>query len=140
MYRREWLVLEEGGKRKVPAFDWLVDLPLNIRTQLLGIVTAVQTTGPDRWFDSNTHTAMQGDLEHVHEARDRHDQTLYRLYLRWHRDEQRVVVLDGRSKANSTTITEEEYAKVAELGHLADKGPSRFATADDFAVARLERE
>lgn len=101
---REWLVVERDGIREVPGFEFLVNLPPNVRETLLAITDAVRTTGPDSWRDPNTHKAMRGGLDKVHEARDKHGDTLYRLFLRWQRDERRVVVLDGRVKPNNTAI------------------------------------
>jgi hypothetical protein len=108
VWDEEWLVVEEHGARTVPAFKWLHGLPLNVRKQLLAIVEAVRSTGPDRWYDRTSHRSMTGDLEHVHEARDKQGEKLYRLFLRWHRDERRVVILDGRSKPNKTALAASE--------------------------------
>lgn len=136
-WTREWLVIEDGGERHVPGFEYLAGLPVNICQTLLAITDAVRTTGPDRWRDPNTHKAMRGDLDNVHEARDKHGETLYRLFLRWQRADQRVVVLDGRFKPNNTGISASEYAKIEQLAHLADRGPEAFAVADDFAATIL---
>lgn len=72
---REWLVVEDGGERGVPGFEFLMGLPENIRETLLAITQAVRTTGPDQWRDPNTHKAMRGDVDKVHEARDKHGET-----------------------------------------------------------------
>jgi hypothetical protein len=45
----EWLAKTDGGVRSIPAFDFLLDQPSAVRMQLLAIVDAVRTTGPDRW-------------------------------------------------------------------------------------------
>jgi hypothetical protein len=83
---------------------------------------------------------MSGDLAHVHEARDKQGETLYRLFLRWHRDERRVVILDGRSKPNKTALAVSEYGQIKELADKADEDPPPFATAADFArVMRARR-
>ena len=110
----------EDGERKVPAFDWLMSLPLNIRTQLLATVQAVEGGGPDRWRDRRSHKAMRDNVDRVHEARDKHGQTLYRLFLRWQRDERRVVFLDGRVKDNNTQLADTEYVLIEQLADLAD--------------------
>jgi hypothetical protein len=44
----EWLVRADGGEREVPAFSFLLTQPAAARVQLLAIVDAVRTTGPDR--------------------------------------------------------------------------------------------
>jgi hypothetical protein len=93
-----------AGVRSVPAFDVLLDQPPAVRMQLLAIVDAVSTTGPDRWRDTNSHDSMRGSCEHLHEARDKHEQMLYRLYLLWQRNDKRVVIVDGGAKPNSTAL------------------------------------
>ena len=131
-------MVEEHGARTVPAFKWLHGLPLNVRKQLLAIVEAVRSTGPDRWYDRTSHRSMTGDLEHVHEARDKQGETLYRLFLRWHRDERHVVILDGRSKPNRTALAASEYERIKALADRADEKPPKLATASDFARVLLE--
>jgi hypothetical protein len=79
----EWLVKTGGGRRNVPAFDFLLSQPPAVRIQLLAIVDAVRSTGPHQWRDTSSHDSMHGACEHLHEARDRHGQMLYRLYLLW---------------------------------------------------------
>jgi hypothetical protein len=139
-WKEEWLVVEEQGTRAVPAFEWLLELPLNVRKQLLAIVAAVRSTGPDRWYDTTSHCPMSGDLAHVHEARDKQGETLYRLFLRWHREERRVVLLDGRWKPNKTVLAASEYEQIKKLADKADEDPPLFATAADFARLLLEEE
>lgn len=134
---REWLVVEEGGERGIPGFEFLMGLPPNISQTLLAITDAVRMTGPDRWKDPNTHKPMRGDIHKVHEARDKHGETLYRLFLRWQRTDNRVVVLDGRSKPNRTAISAAEYSKIEQLAELADEGSHHFAVTDDFAAMLL---
>jgi hypothetical protein len=95
LWNVEWLVKTRGSTRSVPAFDFLLEQPSVVRMQLLAIVDAVRTTGPDRWRDTNSHDSMHGSCEHLHEARDKHGQMLYRLYLLWQRDHKRVVIIDG---------------------------------------------
>jgi hypothetical protein len=43
---------------------------------------------------------LQGDLDKVHEARDKHGETLYRLFLRCQRDERR-----GRARRLRQRVT-----------------------------------
>jgi hypothetical protein len=96
----EWLVRTEHGEREVPAFSFLLVQPAAARVQLLAIVDAVRTTGPDRWKDTTSHDSMRDVCAQLHEARDRHGQMLYRLYLRWQREHRRVVIVDGGAKPN----------------------------------------
>lgn len=134
----EWLVRTEGGEREVPAFWFLVSQPLAVRVQLRSIVDAVRTTGPDRWKDTTSHDSMHGVCAQLHEARDRHGQMLYRLYLRWQREHHRVVVIDGGAKPNSTTLPDSFYEDLAAFAATVDVDPPPFATADDFARIALE--
>jgi hypothetical protein len=136
----EWLVKTDGGKRSVPAFDFLLGQPPAVRIQLLAIVDAVRSTGPDQWRDTSSHDSMHGACEHLHEARDRHGQMLYRLYLLWQRREKRVVIVDGAAKPNSTALPDSFYDDLAALAATADKAPAPLAVADDFARRTLAPE
>ena len=138
MWGIEWLAVIEGGARRVPAFEFLLLQPAPVRVQLLAIVDAVRTTGPDRWRDTTSHDSMRGPCAQLHEARDRHGEMLYRLYLRWQRNERRVVVIDGGAKPNATALSEGFYDELATLGAIADQDTSPFATADDFARIALK--
>ena len=133
----EWLVKKHGDTRSVPAFEFLLDQPSAVRLQLLAIIDAVRTTGPDQWRDSHSHASMHGACAHLHEARDRHGQTLYRLYLLWQRTDKRVVIIDGGSKPNSTTLPNSFYNDLAALAATAETKPAPFAVADDFARKAL---
>ncbi|MFZ0377383.1 MAG: hypothetical protein WCD11_20180 [Solirubrobacteraceae bacterium] len=133
----DWLVRTEGGEREVPAFSFLLVQPTAVRIQLLAIVDAVRTTGPDRWKDTTSHDSMRGVCAQLHEARDRHGQMLYRLYLRWQREHHRVVIVDGGAKPNSTTLPDSFYEDLAALAATAELDSAPFATADDFARIAL---
>lgn len=80
---------------------------------------------------------MKGAIAHVHEARDKQGDMLYRLFVRWQREEHRVVLLDGRLKPVNTKLSDKEYEEIAVLADSADREPSPLATADDFAQALL---
>lgn len=136
----EWLVRIEGGGRSVPAFEFLRRQPLSVRIQLLAIVDAVCTQGPDRWKDTRSHDSMHGVCAHLHEARDRHSQTLYRLYLLWQREHRRVLIIDGGAKPNSTALPDSFYEELAALAATATQEPPPLAVADDFARAVLSDE
>jgi hypothetical protein len=92
--------------------------------QLLAIVDAVRTTGPDQWRDTNSHDSMHGSCEHLHEARDKHGQMLYRLYLLWQRNHKRVVIIDGGVKPNSTALPDSFYDDLAAFAATADGDPA----------------
>lgn len=136
----EWLVKTDGGRRNVPAFDFLLGQPPAVRIQLLAIVDAVRSTGPDQWRDTSSHDSMHGACEHLHEARDRHGQMLYRLYLLWQRRQKRVVIVDGGAKPNSTALPNSFYDDLAALAATVGKDPAPFAVADDFARKALTTE
>jgi hypothetical protein len=136
----EWLIKKDDGARSVPAFEFLLDQPSAVRLQLLAIVDAVRTTGPDQWKDSHSHDSMHGACAHLHEARDKHGQMLYRLYLLWQRTAKRVVIIDGGSKPNSTALPDSFYDDLAALAATVDKNPAPFAIADDFARKALETD
>ena len=76
---------------------------------------------------------MHGSCAHLHEARDKHAQMLYRLYLLWQRNDNRVVIIDGGAKPNSTALPDSFYEDLAALSAAADSKPAPFAVADDFA-------
>lgn len=119
----EWLITSSTGTRTIPALKFLREQPPAVRIQLLAIVDAVRTVGPDHWRDRTSHTSMRGNLAHLHEARDRHGDTLYRLFLLWQRQHHRVIVIDGRVKANATRLPTAEYEAVSELAATVDQDP-----------------
>lgn len=57
------LVSSAGQQRSVPAFEFLRAQPAAVREQLVAIVDAVRTVGPDQWMDPNTHRAMKGEID-----------------------------------------------------------------------------
>lgn len=134
-----WLVDTRQGDRKVPAFDFLREQDDGPRKTLLQIVEAVKGIGgPDNWRDAHMHARMEGDLDDLHEARDKHGETLYRLFLLWQRDKARVWMIDGRTKAVQTTLKASEYRKIRELANLIlEEDPPPAATVDDFAQTLL---
>src|SRR4051794_39040911 len=121
MWGREWIVVEIGGKRHLPGFEFLKGESSAVRVQLIAIVDSVRQMGPDQWKDTTSHAPMHGELAHLHEARDKHGQTLYRLFLYWQRQHQRVAILDGRTKANNTTLSDADYEAILKLSKLAEK-------------------
>jgi hypothetical protein len=64
---------------------------------------------------------MKGDLADLHEVRDRQGETLYRLFVAWRRKERRVVVIDGREKANKTKLSDAEYEAIRALARNSRK-------------------
>jgi hypothetical protein len=133
----EWLVDRSRKPVSIPAYGFLKGLPLNVRVQLLAILEAVRTVGPDQWRDRHSHCPMKGDLDNLHEVRDKQGETLYRLFVLWQRKEHRVVVVDGRRKPNRTAISEQDYEAVAFLAATAATDPPPFASVDDLIQADL---
>lgn len=80
---------------------------------------------------------MEGALDDLHEVRDRHDQMLYRLYVKWVSATSTVWVLDGRSKPNNTRIPDADYDQIRQLADLVDSSPPPAASTNDFAQMML---
>jgi hypothetical protein len=136
----EWLVVTEQGKRRIPAFEFLTKIDHDVATHLLQILDSVCVSGgPHKWRDVRTHDKMDDELDDLHEARYKLDQTLYRLYLKWITGTATVWVLDGRTKPNNTKLPDVEYEKIRALAALTDKKPAPAATVDDFARLALEQ-
>ncbi len=134
----EWLLDRSEDPVSIPAYRFLKGLPVNVRIQLLAILEAVQTTGPDQWADRHSHCPMKGDLADLHEVRDKQGETLYRLFVLWQRKERRVVIIDGREKANKKKLSTGEYEAVAALAAKIADDPPPFASVDDFIQADLK--
>lgn len=137
-WKVEWLLDRSEDPASIPAYLFLKGLPVNVRIQLLAILEAVQTTGPDQWADRHSHCPMKGDLADLHEVRDKQGETLYRLFVLWQRIERRVVIIDGREKANKTKLSAGEYEAVAALAAKIADDPPPFASVDDFIQADLK--
>jgi hypothetical protein len=137
-WKVEWLLDRDQDPPAIPAYRFLKALPLNVRVQMLAILEAVQTTGPDQWADRHSHCPMKGDLADLHEVRDKQGEMLYRLFVLWQRKKRCVVIIDGRIKANRTKLGEDEYKAVAALAARIDQDPPPFASADDFIQGDLK--
>ena len=138
-WKPEWYRDPKTGA--IPALAFLADVPTKVRVNLLAIRDAVRYSGgPERWQDPDTHALMRGDLDFMYEARDRHDQTLYRLYLIWDRATSDLVMVDGKSKRNATAIPDSEYADLAQLGRdILQADPRPYAVVDDVIRWSLDR-
>lgn len=120
-WKTEWLLDRSQDPASIPAYRFLKGLPV-----------------PDQWADRHSHCAMKGDLADLHEVRDKQGETLYRLFVLWQRKERRVVIIDGREKANKTRLSDREYEAVAALATTITEGPPPFASVDDFIRADLK--
>lgn len=138
-WKVEWILDRREDPATIPAYRFLKGLPVNVRIQLLAILEAVRTTGPDQWADRHSHCAMKGDLANLHEVRDKQGERLYRLFVFWWRKERRVVIIDGREKANKSRLSDREYEAVAVLAATVTEDPPPFASVDDFIQTDLER-
>jgi hypothetical protein len=134
----EWLVDRSEDPPAIPAYRFLKDLPINVRLQLLAILQAVQTTGPDQWTDRRSHCPMKGSLADLHEVRDKQGEMLYRLFILWQRQRRRVVIIDGRKKPNRTKLSDAEYREIGALAAELDDDPPPFASVNDFIQADLK--
>lgn len=134
----EWLVDRGEEPASIPAYRFLKAQPVNVRVQLLAILEAVKTTGPDQWADRRSHCPMKGDLADLHEVRDKQGEMLYRLFVLWQRQERRVVIIDGRAKVNKTKLSDAEYKAVCALAAKVADDPPPFASTDDFIQADLK--
>jgi phage-related protein len=131
-WKVEWLLDRSEDPSSIPAYRFLKNLPANVRIQLLAILDAVRTSGPDQWADRHSHCPMKGDLAELHEVRDKQGETLYRLFVVWQRKERRVVIIDGREKANKTKLSDADYEAVEALAVRVADDPPPFASVDDF--------
>jgi hypothetical protein len=64
-WKVEWLVDRGEEPASILAYRFLKAVPVNVRIQLLAILEAVQTTGPDQWADRHSHCPMKGRLAAV---------------------------------------------------------------------------
>jgi Phage derived protein Gp49-like (DUF891) len=138
-WKIEWLVDRSQEPVSIPAYRFLKSVPLNARVQLLAILEAVRTVGPDQWRDRHSHCPMKGGLDNLHEVRDKQGEMLYRLFVLWQRKQRRVVIVDGRKKPNKTALSKQDYEDVASLAATAATDPPPFASVDDFIQADLKK-
>lgn len=114
---------EDDAGRAVPARDFLVDCPTEVRAQLVASIKAVADSPPPRFSGGLQWQAMHGAMKGWYEARDRHGQWLYRVFCLLERDGAElglggpsVVLVTGMRKANETAFTAGDYARVRALG------------------------
>jgi hypothetical protein len=138
----EWIPVwyRDPSSGAIPALEFLRDVPMPVRENLLAIREAVRFSGgPHRWRDTTTHALMHGDLDFMYEARDRHGQRLYRLFMVWDRATGDLILVDGLSKENGSSIPQRDYDALAETGRvILASVPKPYATVDHLAVRLLE--
>jgi hypothetical protein len=78
----EWaLAMYQTASGDVPSETFLLqECPDSVQQMLLAIVVAVKEAPPPRFPTSHLWHVMRDDMKGLHEARDEHDGTLYRLF------------------------------------------------------------
>lgn len=142
-----YVFFEENGN--APARDWLLDQPARVRKMMLDTldyILAAQT--PPRAFLPNRWASMKDlpgiDMSSYHEARDKDDITLYRLFCRFDSSAQSstlgapvLVILDGRTKPVGTKLALAEYQAVKNLWPRYYQ-PVRRCTSVEYAPTQLK--
>lgn len=107
----------------VPGKAALDGWPVNIRARVRAVLVAVAAAPPKRFAGGGYWEAMHGDMSGWFEIRvsGPPGRTHYRLfclldYTANGTDKPLLVVVDGRAKANATTLPAAEYAAVRALG------------------------
>jgi hypothetical protein len=114
----DWQIefLKDSRTGRVPAREFLDEVPDEPAAELLATLQAVEGTRPPFAFRGGARwQAMSGDMSGWFEARDKHKQLLYRLFVRLDRDppglpHNAIVVVDGGVKRNESAFTDEFYA------------------------------
>lgn len=70
----------EERDRSVPARAFLDGCPTPVRAQLLATISAVRAAPPPSFPTSALWHVMRDEMKGLHEARDKHEKRLYRLF------------------------------------------------------------
>jgi hypothetical protein len=122
-------VLYETGRGQQPAWEFLGSekMPREVRTELLVTIGAVLQVGPPRFPTSTQRWRLMHkpaskkdvDLSGICEARDKHSNTLYRLFCVIDRDAPAhglalpsLVFLGGVAKPIRTEVPQSEYRRI----------------------------
>jgi hypothetical protein len=122
-------VFYETARGQRPAWDFLVgeEMPDEVRIELLVTVRAVLQVGPPRFPTSTARwhlmhrpaSKKEVDLSGICEARDKHSDTLYRLFCLIDRDAPAhglalpsLVLLGGVTKPVRTEAPQSEYRRI----------------------------
>lgn len=112
----------------VPAKEFLDACPTPVRAELPATVVAVRDAPPPSFPPSGRWTVMRDDMKGFHEARDRHEKELYRLFCVLDRDAAdhgaegpAVVLVSGGIKPTGTAMDARVYmrAQQARTAYLA---------------------
>jgi hypothetical protein len=120
-----YVLFEEN--EHAPARDWLLAQSPRVRKMMLDtldFILAAQT--PPRAFLPNRWASMKDiagvDMSSYHEARDKHGDTLYRLFCRFDSSAEQtklgarvLVILDGRTKPVREPLDPAEYKAIKAL-------------------------
>ena len=143
-----YVFYEERGD--APAYDWLLSLPNNIRTEFTNTIEAVLLgDNPPAAYLLNRWHAMKKvgkvDMGGYHEARDQLGETNYRLFCRFDRAAAEVeelrspvlVILDGASKPDRNPMANTVYERVQQLWARYFQ-PERRCSEIDFPPVELD--
>ncbi len=122
-------VLYETARGRQPAWDFLgsKEMPSGVRAELLVTIGAVLQVGPPRFPTSTQRWRLmhkpaskrEVDLSGICEVRDKHSNTLYRLFCVIDRNAPEhglaapsLVLLDGVAKPTRTAVPQSEYRRI----------------------------
>lgn len=114
---------EDDRSRSVPAREFLLECPVEVRARLVAVIKAVAESPPPRFGGGLQWQAMHGDMKGWYEARDRHGTRLFRLFCFLERNGEAlglggpsIVLITGMEKPNDKAFSAADYARVRRLG------------------------
>jgi hypothetical protein len=147
---QRWGFVFYEDRGAAPAYDWLLSLPKNIRTEFTNTIEAVLLSqNPPAAYLMNRWHAMKEvgkvDMGGYHEARDQFGGTNYRLFCRFDQaaadvEELRspvLVILHGASKPDRNPMPDTVYEHVQEAWARYFR-PERRCSGIDFPPVELE--
>ncbi len=106
-------------------------IPDEAEGELLATLNAVESTRPPFAFYGGLRwRTMRDEMAGYREARDEHDGTRYRLFVRFDRDapglpHSAIVVIDGDDKPDATAMPEHVYQRVRSLWETFERSSPR---------------
>jgi len=105
---------------EIPARHWLThEVPKPVRIMMIAIINSVVAAPPSAFRPSNYWHAMHDDMAGIHEARDEHDGSLYRLFCVVDRaatqngiPQPLVALLGGGIKADNDVMDAAVYSEI----------------------------
>lgn len=121
-------------KGRAPGREWLITVPDPVRLMMVSILDSVRDGPPQSFGPSEYWHVMRGRMKGLHEARDRHGDTLYRLFCVLDRDAPKhgmprpaLVVLCGGEKPNGTEMGDDVYDEALDArDHYLKSSPRAF--------------